>query len=917
MNRRLTHSLLLLLLVLTFRSYATHNRAGEITYKRIAPFTTVVGGVTVPVFTYSITVILYTADGQLVADRCIDTLYFGDNQREVITRVNGPTSGCDCRFFSNKPIGCGVLIINDVDYKVKQNIYTTTHTYPGAGTYTIHTTDPNRNKDVQNMTASINQAFYVESLLIIDNFTGANTSPQFSFPPIDKACLNVCFEHNPGAFDIDGDSLSYELTTSRTYGGQTVPGYVFPETGGGGTYSINPVTGLLTWCTPQLQAEYNIAFIVKEWRKNTSGVYSLVGYVLRDMQVIVNVCPTNVPPVISPIVPLCIEAGKTINRQLEISDVNSGQTVTVTGGGGAFAGTAPLASLTPSTGVILQNQGNRYTTTFNWQTSCDHIRALPYYCTVKATDSGILGENKLVSFLTFEVRVVPPAVTGVTAVPQGNAIRVSWDASQCNPLSNRLTRYTVYRKKDCSPVKFQPCDKGIDPTLHFDKIAVLSASVTAFLDNDNNKGLIIGQSYGYLVIAEYEDGITSFSGTQICAELRKDLPFLSNVDVLSTSVGSGSIQVRWQPPRTNKGNLDTLIYKGPYEYRLYHKISGETTFTEIYKVKAARLSLLPLSYQHLALNTEEKMHVYEIRFINDTTLLGASRNASSVFAKAVPGDRRIDLNWTSNTPWENNKYEVYRRDPDSTSFRFISTVTASPYADTRAIVNGSTYCYYVRSSGQYSDTTIIRPLINHSQISCGTAVDKIPPVKPLATITANCQSGFVEVLWSDIRNESDDVSFYEVFYKPALTAEYLTLAKFKVDQPRQFNSDNPASFAGCYAVKATDINGNIGDWSEDLCVDICPEFELPNVFSPNEDRVNDDFKAVRVKQIKEIDLAIVDRWGHLVYHTTDPYFKWDGASQSSKEACSEGTFFYVCTVYEPRLRGTTKRTLKGSLQLVR
>jgi gliding motility-associated-like protein len=85
----------------------------------------------------------------------------------------------------------------------------------------------------------------------------------------------------------------------------------------------------------------------------------------------------------------------------------------------------------------------------------------------------------------------------------------------------------------------------------------------------------------------------------------------------------------------------------------------------------------------------------------------------------------------------------------------------------------------------------------------------------------------------------------------------------------------------------------------------------------DEDFTNDEFKAVRVKQIKDIDLALVDRWGHLVYHTTDPYFKWDGISQSSKQACSEGTYFYVCTVSEPRLRGTVRRTIKGHVQLVR
>lgn len=917
MKLRLTHIYLLVLILLGLQSHATHNRAGEITYKRIAPFSTVVGGITVPVYTYSITVILYTGDGQLVADRCIDTLYFGDNTREVITRVNGPTFGCDCRFFSTKPVGCGVLIINETDYKVKQNIYTTIHTYPGAGTYTIHTTDPNRNKDVVNMTASVNQAFYVESLLIIDNFTGANTSPQFSFPPVDKACLNVCFEHNPGAFDVDGDSLSYELTTSRTYGGQTVPGYVYPETGAGGKYEINAITGLLSWCTPQLQGEYNIAFIVKEWRKNTSGNYNLVGYVLRDMQVIANVCPSNFPPAVRPVTPLCVEAGKILSHQLEISDLNSGQTVTLSGGGGGFAGTSPLASLSPTIGVIASSQGNRYSSTFKWETTCDHIRALPYFCTVKATDNGILNENKLVSFMTFEVRVVPPAVTGVTAVPQGNALFVSWNATTCNPPANRLKSYTLYRKNDCSPVKFDPCDKGLDPELQFEKIAVLSASVTSFLDNDNNKGLIIGQSYGYLVIAEYEDGIKSYSGTQLCAELRKDLPFLTHADVLKTDTFKGELQVKWQPPSTKKGNLDTLIYKGPYRYRLFHKAKVEDAYTEIFSQSASRLSDLALTYTHTNINTATSEHYYEIRFINDTLFLGASRKASGVFLTATPTDRRIDLNWNYSTPWKNYQYDVFRRDPDSSSFRLLATVKTPNYADTRSVVNGSTYCYYVKAYGEYSDSTIVRPLINRSEIVCSTAIDKIIPVSPSAQISANCQSGFVEIQWSDIRNESDDVLLYEVLYKPGLSADFATVATFKAEQPRQFSGDNPATFAGCYAVRAIDKSGNTGNPSADLCVDICPEFELPNVFSPNGDQVNDAFKAVKVKQIKEIQLSVLDRWGNTVFTTTDPYFKWDGVSQISRQNCSEGTFFYVCTVYEPRLRGTVKRVLKGTVQLVR
>jgi hypothetical protein len=270
------------LLFIVFLTKATHNRAGEILYKRIPPYTQVVGSTTVDVYTYSITVIKYTNDGATIGDRCVDTVYFGDGQKGIAPRINGLYS-CNC----GSTIACGELIVNTSNYKVKKNIYSVTHTYPGPGSFTIRSFDPNRNQGVHNIPNSVNQPFYIESLVIINSFIGANSSPELTNPPIDQATVGVCFYHNPGAVDAEGDSLSYEITTCRDYTGQTVSGYFFPETGFAGTYSINPVTGILSWCNPQLLEEYNIAILIKEWRKNTSGVYQLIGYVLRDMQVLV------------------------------------------------------------------------------------------------------------------------------------------------------------------------------------------------------------------------------------------------------------------------------------------------------------------------------------------------------------------------------------------------------------------------------------------------------------------------------------------------------------------------------------------------------------------------------------------------------------------------------------------------------
>lgn len=910
---RLKYIPLLLVLLGSLSMQATHNRAGEITYVRIAPFTTVVAGITLPVFTYSITMTKYTDDGQQIADRCQDTIYFGDGQFALVKRQNGGPTGpnCDCNNLQNTGAKCGEIILVDGNYVVKKNIYSTIHTYGAAGTYLIRNYDPNRNMGVHNIPNSAQQPFYVEALLIIENFTGANSSPLFSFPPIDKACLNTCFEHNPGAFDPDGDSLSYEITTSRGVQGATVPGYFYPETGGG-SYGIDPVKGLLKWCTPQFVDEYNIAFIVKEWRKGTDGKAKLIGYVLRDMQVIVNKCTLNLPPAISEMEVICIEAGKLLDRNLTVTDPNDKDSVRISGGGGAFSVPVQKATLTPTLG------GNRYVTNLRWQTSCEHIQNQPYYSTIKCTDKGggNLQENKLVTFQTYEIRVVPPSIKGLTATPAGSAINLTWTPSSCNPTANPLVNYLVYRKDGCTSFSADPCSLGIDATTGYSLIARLSPTVAAYFDNNSNNGLIIGQNYSYLVVALYEDGLQSYAGTPLCTELKRDIPVIVNVDVLSTAP-SGSVFIRWIPPRTGKDFLDKTVYKGPYKIELYSRSSTQQTFSMIFNTQADSLADLVYTYTHTGIPTDTVAHEYYLDFYSGTTKLGSAARANSIFLKADPADRRINLSWKGATPWTNYLYTISRRDPGAATFSVIGTSSTTTYADKQNVENGKNYCYFVTTEGQYADNTIIRPLVNRSQVACQTAVDKTPPITPTVDLSADCPDGRLEVSWTDVGKVSDDVSFYTLLYKPSIDAEYSELGRTNAGETLKYVNDQANSFAGCYAVSATDINGNTSAVSEEFCVDICPEFDLPNVFSPNNDGINDFFQAVRVRQVKQIELNVVDRWGNHVYHTTDPNFKWNGVNRITGKALSEGTFFFVCDVFEPRLKGTVIRTIKGSVQLVR
>ena len=916
--------LILIFILLSIYGFATHNRAGEILYKRIAPFTQTLGNLTVQVYTYSITLVKYTDDGANIADRCVDTIYFGDGQRGVAQRINGSIGGCQC---GNTP--CGNLIINDPTYKVKLNIYSIIHTYSGAGSYLIHSFDPNRNGGVHNIPNSVNQPFYLESLLIINNFSGANTSPEFKYPPIDRACFDKCFYHNPGAFDSDGDSLSYEISTSRGENGLTVPGYFTPETGGapGATYNINAITGLLSWCAPQFQAEYNIAFIVKEWRKNTSGVYIQIGYILRDMQVVVGSCPNNDPPFIQVPLDTCVEAGAQITKNIIFGDPNVptltnnfNNVVTLQGNGGAFSGPNPLATLTNSVFSVTSTSGSSTTASFSWQTACSHIRLQPYQTVFKAEDNGAPTSPpiKLVYFATYNIRVVPPSVKNVTATPIGSTMKITWALSTCNPSNNPIIAYKIYRKNDCTPFVYDPCQTGVNPTSGFTYIGQTTPTINLFIDNNSGNGLVVGQDYSYLVVAVYKDGSQSYGSSPVCAKLKRDVPVLLNVDILSTSTSTGSVYIRWTRPLVNLGNFDTLALPGPYQFNLKHRFNSTGAYTTIFNTASPYFFKTDTEFVHTNINTDATNQDYMVEFIAATTTVGTSQRATSIYLTAVPADRHIDLQWTSATPWNNYKYTVYRKNPSSTTYTAIATTSLTSYTDTTKIANRYTYCYKILGEGKYSDPTIYNPLLNNSQEICATALDLTPPCTPTLSIIADCPTGIVDISWTNVKPIcSDDVIRYNLFYKPTVNDTYQQVATLSGASSTSFNYDGLELISGCYAVQAVDSSNNVSQLSSDFCIDNCPEFELPNIITLNGDDVNDFYKAIKVRQIKEIDLVIFDRWGNLVYKTKDPYFKWDGTSLQSKQQVSEGTFFYICDVFEPRLKGIVKRNLKGYMQVVK
>jgi gliding motility-associated-like protein len=127
---------------------------------------------------------------------------------------------------------------------------------------------------------------------------------------------------------------------------------------------------------------------------------------------------------------------------------------------------------------------------------------------------------------------------------------------------------------------------------------------------------------------------------------------------------------------------------------------------------------------------------------------------------------------------------------------------------------------------------------------------------------------------------------------------------------------NGVELAGCYAVTAVDSFENESSQSSRMCVDVCVLYELPNVFTPNGDGINDVYLSKNLNDaIKKVDMKIFNRFGLLVYGTNDPNINWNGKIKSSDRTVSPGVYYYICDVYEPRIVGEVIRTITGFIHV--
>ncbi|GAB2940161.1 hypothetical protein GCM10027048_00510 [Hymenobacter coalescens] len=927
----------MLTLLLAAPAQASHIRAGDIQAKSD----------TTPArnpMRYFFRMVTYTDPATGAHADADETIYFGDGTRTVVTRQSQ------------------VYIGNEV----YRNVYVFEHTFNAPGEYWVSHIGEYRNRFIRNMSNPSGQSFYIATKITISPLYGINRSPVLHAPAVDRAAINQVFLHNPAASDADGDSLAYRLQVSQQVPAgvagtnatgnrpvpQPVPQYTYPHltypgtqvpysgppasTNGAAILDLNPRTGQLVWNAPSIAGEFNLAFVVEEWRRDGFGGRRKIGETIRDMQISVFATPNTRPLVLAP-ADVCVVAGNTVTSTVTATDPDGHQIRLQ-----AYGGMLPPATFTQT-----QNQAGQAAGTFRWTTSCTDVASEPAQILFKAEDQPPGSSAvRLIDERVWRVRVVGPPPQNLQAGLQGNSTQLSWDRYFCQNAS----RIRIFRKEDRSQWQPDACETGIPASAGYVQIGEVGANLQGFLDDNGGRGLERGKTYCYRIYAEFPRpaGGASIASQEACVTLPGRSALLTNVTVDRTDATTGQITVKWTKP------APAAAFAQPAGYRL---LRGEgqspLTFTPVRTFN----NLNDTVHVDTGLDTENRAYSYRLEFFRSggaglPDIVETAGPASSVRVQVTPNPSRtptMDISWAYQVPWDNSgtRTRIYRKDPGNTTYSLLTssaaaTRTGGTFVDRDPILRlNATYCYRVETVGGYAAPQP-QNLENRSQELCVRLAPR--PCRPVLTLQGpDCETlsqqalqypsplprplTYTNVLGWTLSDRPEGCSASVVEYRVLYSATCDTTAFQEIGRTRQssFTHANLASAAGCYRVLAVDSAGATAA-SNIAAGDNCRIFVLPNIFSPNNDQQNDTFRPLFASPVAQVRVQIFNRWGAKVYagNAGTDLTLWDGGGARSRESggrdtgakAAAGTYYYLIEV-EFADHDHTRASFKGWVEIMR
>ena len=714
---------------------------------------------------------------------------------------------------------------------------------------------------------------------------GCDNSPAFSALPVPYICQGQLVNYNNGGYDPDGDSLVYTLVTplssstaTQVFQYNSPFNAAYPLTTPSGTVGFNPGTGQITMTASNLEITC-LAVRIEEYRNDT-----LIGSVMRDIQVVVLNCNNLAPEqVLNNFENL---QGGVITGP-NVIEVCPGSTMSFD----VFSHDPDGNNLSLFSNIATVLNGGTYTVT---QFSADSAKVHVVW-----TPSGIDTGNYVIT-VTMNDDACPvygqAAYSFVINVPASTY--AGPDISLCWP--DTVAQLIV---TGGSIFSWTP-STGLSDTSIYNPIAIPGVTTTYYVESDlssncKNMDTITVFVLPALVLNPISDQDTVCAGDQI--------HLFSGI----SGGGGAGYNVNWNSIGTPFNSTQTNPFANPTVPTTYYlNVSSgscqqnDSVFVFARPVPSSNFTLAPSNLCPLQTTI--------VNYPGTTT--GLLNNWSFGNANVISGS-----GWGPyNLSWNNAGVKpVYLQVTDLTGCTSKDTLYANVHPNPTANFTGaptegcnplevfftnqssggdSTYTWVFGNGGSSSDENPSNVYSNSGDFD----------VTLIATTYWGCKDTITK---SDFVHVIDHVT-------ASFTTTAISGQEYDISQAN-FNFTNTSQFADNYlwlfgdGGTSTEIDPihsytNVGTYtvtlvaSNEYCTDTFTfstivvvswnDIVFPTGFSPNEDGKNDFFKELFNKGVVTLNYKIYNRWGGLVFETSDPKGVWNG--KLNGEDCEVGVYIW-------------------------
>ncbi|MEN9332394.1 MAG: hypothetical protein RLZZ94_1484, partial [Bacteroidota bacterium] len=345
-------------------------------------------------------------------------------------------------------------------------------------------------------------------------------------------------------------------------------------------------------------------------------------------------------------------------------------------------------------------------------------------------------------------------------------------------------------------------------------------------------------------------------------------------------------------------NDNTIINRLFDHFTIYRSTNGGP-FTQI-----GNYSKATTLYDSTANNNSTNKYCYYITGTNrcgeegpvsDTLCSGDSSfvKIAEIISVSVTNHNQISITWKNNPDFYSATLHIQRKlSCDTCSWEDIAQLknyASNSFTDEKVYTNETSYCYNIFVTDD-----------------CGNT---FPPCKEQCSILLEGEQFPYEhrLIWNEYINWDNQVSGYYIERSELTFGMPYSDLYFNDATTFDYTDDNLPLKNGMfhYRIRAEENQGgnNAKSYSNEIELIQKPILFLPNAFSPNEDDLNEVWKAEGAF-IKDYKLLLLNRWSQLIFESNSIEDTWNGKYKDVD--VPEGVYFYrlrysgydLRTVYE-------------------